>query len=466
MHDSGGGGGYGGSNWSAANVRQLWELVKEQETEAHWKLVAGWRRSAELTAAHLARVQNYRNNLATAWPPEKSPAAAAYLARLDEMISNLRETNEAAVANYTTFATTTGALSTSRSELKKLYDEYVANEDRIQQYEKAKAAALLSPTPSPTPSPSPGPTALPSRPPVTPDQQEQLNWKARSVMYELSGTLVEARAQIKLPTPYKPPKAGIEEATPKTGDGTSPPPIPPIMVAPDSTRSTQLPSRRPVSGTGGSAGTRTLDPGPRVPGSNGPTLVGTPPVITPPTLPMPPGLPGPGPGTPINTGIIGGPPPLTPPSILPPGIDSRLGNPPSGTLPPTRIGTDGTSGGVGKSGTGGSAGGVVRPMPPGGVIGQPPAMGLGQPAGGRPPAQRVNPVGGVIGAPQQAGGWGSAAGRGQQSGPAGASHGRGRSAKYHRSEEHWRTDEGVPPVVSPPREPGRLDPGPAIGLDR
>ena len=82
------------------DVIQMWQAIQNQDTTAHYQLLDGWRKSYELTLEHLGQVQNYRQNLAEAWPPEKSAASAAYLQRLDELIANLQSTYDAAVATH------------------------------------------------------------------------------------------------------------------------------------------------------------------------------------------------------------------------------------------------------------------------------------------------------------------------------------------------------------------------------
>jgi len=82
----------------------MWEFVANQDTTAHYERLTGWRKSYELILEHMAHVQNYRENLAAAWPPEKSPASAAYIAQLDDLLENLQQTYDAAIANHTAFA--------------------------------------------------------------------------------------------------------------------------------------------------------------------------------------------------------------------------------------------------------------------------------------------------------------------------------------------------------------------------
>ena len=113
---------------------------------------------------------------------------------------------------------------------------------------------------------------------------------------------------------------------------------------------------------------------------------------------------------------------------------------------------------------GGSPGGV-RAMPPGGMIGGGPGTGSGQSGAG---ARRVNPVGGMIGENEPAGRPGS---RGAALGgpvfgqPGGRTERRDEhsNARSWNADNPWETEEGVAPVVLPPREQ-RIDPGPAIGL--
>jgi hypothetical protein len=125
-------------------------------------------------------------------------------------------------------------------------------------------------------------------------------------------------------------------------------------------------------------------------------------------------------------------------------------------------------------------------MPPGGIIGKAPGVGLEEPGAPRFGTQRVNPVGGVIGEPGSMGVMGGGRGaapatrgssvapgggmRGNTSGQSYGQVGGRRAGRRDKSEDArwdpdnpWATEEGVEPVVLPPMEQ-RIDPGPAIGL--
>jgi hypothetical protein len=440
------GGGYGGTNWMAMDVVQMWQAIQNQDTTAHYQLLAGWRKSYELILEHMGQVQNYRESLAAAWPPEKSPAAAAYIQELDGLIAKLQGTYDAAVANYGAFSSATLALSLSRDDVKNIYDEYTANQTKLEEFKNRPYVAA-------------GKSAVPPQKPPVPDgRQEQLNNQARTIMYGLSSEIIQAKTQITMPPAYTPP-AKREGSDRDNGSATyTAPVIPPITTfdagngSSNSTPSTAQHSTAPHTtnpGTNPSAPPNTARPPGLVLGGVQPT----PPTVAPATtgiLPQPP--------------IGGGPVPIaiTPTPVLPPnpiGLGSP-GLPPGPGMTKSFIGA-----GPGRPGIGG-----LRAMAPGGVIGGPPAGGLGQPAAGGRPASRVNPVGGVIRPGNTEGRVGSA-GRSSASGqPLGNLAGRNtRGHDESKDTSHWDPDnpweivEGVSPVVLPAAE-HHVDPGPAIGL--
>ncbi|MEH1125956.1 hypothetical protein [Micromonospora sp. CPCC 206061] len=184
-------GGYTGTDWHRHDVATMWQAVQDQHTDNHWKLVSGWRRTAELTSTHLSRLEQYRANLIAAWPPDRNAAAAAYVSRLDFLIQNVRTTHEVAVANYTTFGATVGALAGAQRELKPLYDEYLRTRQAIRDHETMMAHNGASEAVSTV-----------WRPPATQRDIEVLNNRARAIMFSLSQTIIEAEAALKHPPTY------------------------------------------------------------------------------------------------------------------------------------------------------------------------------------------------------------------------------------------------------------------------
>jgi hypothetical protein len=440
----GGGGGISGTNWNVHEMETMWLALANQETTEHWKLLTGWRTSYELALQHLSDVKRYRDDLATAWPPEKSPAAAAYVEQLNGLINYLQSTYDAAIANYTAFSSATLALAESRRKLKDLYDQYVTNQGKINDFnvKKSKPIGGLS-----------GAAAQKNlKPPVTDQQQQDLTWQARSIMFGLSSEVSQAQTAMTKPAAYNPAFIVDGKKKEKGGGSYTPPALPPIFASPESS------SPQSTSSAGGSRLAPTVG---SIPSSVSPhpglVLGGTTP--TPATAPA---IPGPGfpPGTPISPGG-----PINPVVGLPT-LPTTTNLPSSSVNVPQSM----QSGGMARPGSSGMPPGAMRSMPPGGVIGGMNGPGLGQ-TGGRS-AQRVNPFGGVItpgsnggqrpgtnGGPKGAAPFGSMGGRPNHDDGGGSE-----KAKWD-PENPWKMDDGVAPIVLPSSEQ-RIDPGPAIGFDR
>lgn len=451
----------GGTNWSSLDVSQMWALMQNQDTTGHYKTLMGWRRSYELIMEHLAQMQNYRQNLAEAWPPQKSSASAAYIAQLDDMITQLRATYDAAVANHTAFAGATLSLSLTRTDLKKIYDEYAGNQAKIDEFNAKPKPVQYGKVP-----------VLPPKPPVAAERQEELNNQARLLMSKLSTDLVQAQASLTTPPPFDPHVVAGERKK-VIGDGAATAtPIPTVAygdtdLAPGGTGSipattnhatgSNAPSLLTGSNAAGaghlsaSAGSASRPPGLVLGGTGLPS--GAPAAnFLPGQASLPTGGAAPLPNVPGSTVI---PPAVsfTPRSpsgtaMLPPGTSMRA---PDGRLGPMATPAEPTVG--------------PHAMAPSGVIGGLPGTGLGQPSAARTSRVKVNPVGGVIG--------GSSAKAGSQSStnfqPMNTV--AGRSGKRQADElvgwdpdNPWETSAGVAPVLLPSPEQ-LIDPGPAIGLD-
>ncbi|MFG2099125.1 hypothetical protein ACGFJ5_00830 [Micromonospora echinaurantiaca] len=458
------------TDWRLMDVASMWACLQDHDTTNHWKQVAGWRKVCDLAQTHLTRLQQYRRGLAEAWPPETNEAARAYLRELDELIDKVRRTHDAASANYTALSAATQAIGSSRAELEKVYDEWAVKLQQKRAYEATAAdpkAAMGSRVPDQ---------------PVTDADLERLNVQARGIMYGLSTELQHAQVMLRQPPPA-PRQTGKDPANSDIYTGGPSPVIPPVVPVPVALAPATTSSSRTPSST-------QRVPAPTAP-SVGPVLGNAGTGIAPASTTRLPGATSPASPTP-SPGI--GIPPAVPPN-------SR----PRAEVPaPVQKQT----GATGKP-IGGSANGIPqvaqpsspRPMPPGGLIGGVPGMGLGQPGAGSTQPRRINPIGGVIGG----GGAGTAPTGGAGSRPGG---GRGLGAAHHmpplggapgwgtgsnlgnvsrpndghgwrgRREEGdedscrwdpdhpWQTDQGVTPVVRPPDEDGPIDPGPAIGFNR
>ncbi len=207
-----------GTDWLSLDVPQIWAMIADHETEAHQRVVSGWRKTAELSQLHLHRLQAYRRELAATWSPTGSAAAREYLDRLDFLIATIRKTHDTASTNYTTFAAATSAVTQSRRDLQQIYDDYTAKAqirldyDRLMQERKAMGGGEI----------------VNSAPPVSDQELQQLRGRARLVMYGLSSELQQAQDQLQMP-PAVPQK---RTKTPGSADSNRPlDALPPITGA-------------------------------------------------------------------------------------------------------------------------------------------------------------------------------------------------------------------------------------------
>ncbi len=429
----------------------MWACLQDQDTTGQWKQVAGWRKVCDLALTHLSRLREYRRGLAEAWPPETNAAARAYIAELDQLIDRVQRTHDAAAANYDALAAATRAIGSARAELQPLHEEY---EKKLRQ-KRAYEATIADPK-------AVAGSRLPERPPVTDDDLEQLNVRARGLMTGLSGELQHAQVMLRQPPPR--PKLPRQTEDTDTYASTEPiiPPVVPVPTSPSAnTQHRAKPASRSIAAP--------------TEAGRGPVLGGISTGVAPPTPGATPGLPPhPGSAGPAGSGTLS--PPLAPitGSPLRPPTPSTPGDIPAGRTP------------------GGSPLPLPKSAPTGGVIGGGPTMGL-PPANSGTSGRRVNPVGGVIGGggagTAPAGGAGSRPGAGRllSSGtpgaaPLGGGPGFGPASfsnpttkpqprataddkKPWDPDNPWRVAEGVDPVMRPPDD-HPSDPGPAIGLDR
>ncbi|WP_433231219.1 hypothetical protein ACQP2H_04425 [Micromonospora sp. CA-248260] len=442
------------TDWQLMDVLSMWACLQDQETQGHWKHVAGWRKVCDLAQAHLRRLQQYRSGLAEAWPPATNDAAKAYLGELDELISRVQHTHDTAAANHDALAAAARAIDSTRPQLKRLHDEYATKLQQKRGYE----ATLADPK-----------AAMGSRvvdPPVSDGDLERLNVQARGIMFGLSGELQQAQAMLQKP-PSLPPKLPSKDPSNSDAYGITAPPvaIPPIAPIPISgssgTKDRRSSTARrgvpvpPISQGGPVLGTTGVAPS---------QLVNTATTPTPPTTPNP------------NGGQL----PI-PPTTPPQGTSNYTEVRNRSNASPIRSSPE-TSRGVSQKKP-------TFPAHPNGLIGSTPSIGFTQPPT-QPPPRKINPIGGVIGGgaagTTPTGGAGSRPGGGRQTGgtqippfgggPLGSmGTTSGWGSQSRRPDEigrHWNPDQpwevqgGVPPVVRPPDDGGPIDPGPAIGHNR
>lgn len=439
MLDSGGGGSAGTSWWSK-DIATMWYYIADVDTEPMWKQSSGWQKAIDLASTNLSRLKDFREKLTTAWPPEKSEASQAYVAKLDELITSVQDVYDAAITNKTSASNLASAISEAKYKVKPLYDSWL---DTLSQDQDD---------------------------PAVKQRQEDLTNQARGHMSDLSTDLILSQGNMVEPKPYTPPQLAKRDGGDETGGSNSS-------------------SSTTGTGSSGYTGSNTAPiipmPAPMpAPSGPGPSLSGW--TQTPPTAPAPTPMPT-APTVPGGPGPIGMGPP-TPP-LGPNGLIKTPTTGPTGPItagrPPGPLGPNVIGGGPPGRTTPGLTGPMGRGVnPPGGVIG-------GQPPGGRGGTtglgtRGVNPAGGVVGGSGARGaGAGPGGVRGAGAGPGGVRGagagatgrgagmvGSGVGGNRKNEDEHgnewdpdnpWEVAEGVAPVVNAPGETGPIDPGPAIG---
>ncbi|MFY1634123.1 hypothetical protein ACN27F_12715 [Solwaraspora sp. WMMB335] len=190
MHEPGAVG--GGTDWHQFDTEAMWRMLEHHDVERQWRQVAGWQRAYELAATHLTRLRRHRDRLVVIWPPAVGTASAAHIARLDQLIGNVQQTYEVATANQAATRAATAALSAARSALRHLYAEHT----RLRQQQAEQLRAAAAPGTRPMRERQIGPL------PVTTADLAVVAERARSVMRQLSDTLVQAQVRIRQPPTF------------------------------------------------------------------------------------------------------------------------------------------------------------------------------------------------------------------------------------------------------------------------
>ncbi|GIE27759.1 hypothetical protein Ait01nite_008040 [Actinoplanes italicus] len=432
----GGGAGDSKDRFYFMDVPNMWDMLQYHDSAPHQQALQGWRQSYELVLMHKAQVEKYKEKLITAWPPERSKAARAYVERLDHLIESLNETFEAAIANYTAYSTAIAAVDDAKRRLESLKREHDANADALTKYaeEMRDRPRAYGKAVAPPPPPSP----------VADGRQEQLRLQAAGLMTGLSAELATAQMSLTAPRPYNP-NLIRDDANEAFNPGGISPLLPGGMPSSGRTTTSAQMSRPRSSGTGVKGTPTERNNGktdPSTPGRKpveGPVLGGT--KQTPAPLPAIGPPPGPNTFTPsINApDSLGYPPPQSPPSSTTLPRTPTTNSAPFGTVPPT----------AGTRGTSPLHGGLIGGTPP---MGGSPSTRGGQLGASTRGGQRINPIGGMIG--QEA-----------MSRP-------GQRSTSRRSDDNesqrwdpdnpWETGSGMDPVLLPASEQ-RIDPGPTIG---
>jgi hypothetical protein len=383
----------------------MWNSAQAADTQMAWQQVAAWQRTYDLLLHHEGRLKACRDELTYAWPPDRSPAATAFVEYIDGLLISIGRAKQDAVENHRALALVLTSLSATKSDMAKLKAEWEQHEAEDATMAKNLPNDLFA---------------------SGENWQETLNEKARVRMAQNDQEVFEAKQQMVVPTTQN--RIILDDAKPfpdgKGGPG----------VSGNSTNGNMSIS----AGSGNQWMKPTVVQS--VPDLDSVSLAGNQAVALRPEVPA-------APANSVST--AGGIGPVPGPPVLP---LSRQQTPGRAATPPFARGAvqaarEGRNiGGIGGAHAVGSVGGV-RPSQS-----WEPNRQLGR---------RINPVGGVIGEGHT--GPGSAFPLGGSVGGSARSNGDNREVPRTLQ---WTSQVGVEPVIEPPLElPYELGPG-VFGIDR
>ncbi|GAA2514191.1 hypothetical protein [Pilimelia columellifera] len=111
-------------NWNAYTVPTICESAHGEDDPRGWEQVRTWMRVTDAVRAQRDRLVACREAIVRRWPPQESEAAAAFVARLDELSESMTAAGVAASANTHALWGVMETLATAKRELEPIHREY------------------------------------------------------------------------------------------------------------------------------------------------------------------------------------------------------------------------------------------------------------------------------------------------------------------------------------------------------
>jgi hypothetical protein len=189
----------GQTPWESYDVPYLAGVLTENLGPA-WNQVRAWYDTAGMAATYLDALRRFREDLAKVWPPERSPAAKAYLAQVDSLIASVDDVRDAASGNGEALNGVLSSLEGAKPQMQRWLEEW-------QQNEAAASSASQQPE-----------YWTPGQP-----WQVELNQKAQQHMHELDAAVFPYQSRMRSPQPWVSPRVdrGDDQGVPAGGSGDS-----------------------------------------------------------------------------------------------------------------------------------------------------------------------------------------------------------------------------------------------------
>jgi hypothetical protein len=253
------------TDWTPYDVPKLAEFLDE-DLSAAWSQARTWTQTQELVSSHRDVLRRTRDSLARAWSPERSPAARAFFAVIDELVASMDEMQDIAVTNGASLRGILTSLAAARNTVDGLHEQWKATEA----------------------------VELPKGEYYDGSFKLDLNQQAQSTMRATDQAVIEYYPYLSAPTPYQPPRRADPPWTPVPADsggsgagggprgraGPRPPAIPPVppLARPGSSEPSPVLSGSPTGPPGGAPSGSPGSPGgsgaPLAPGATPPDPAG------------------------------------------------------------------------------------------------------------------------------------------------------------------------------------------------
>lgn len=112
------------ADWAGASLPAMWNSAQAADTQMAWNQVLAWQQTFELLLHHEGRLKACRDQLTYAWPPERSPAATAFVEYINGLLVAIGRAKEDAVENHRALAGVLTSLSATKSDMAKLKAEW------------------------------------------------------------------------------------------------------------------------------------------------------------------------------------------------------------------------------------------------------------------------------------------------------------------------------------------------------
>src|SRR5919202_1397059 len=112
------------ADWRRFEVPALWEMLQAETDATSNAQTSGWLRIGDALDAYRRHLERWRDELMQRWPPERSPAAQAFVTRLNEMIASASAMAESAVTNGTALARISFSLMRAKETVGKLDEQW------------------------------------------------------------------------------------------------------------------------------------------------------------------------------------------------------------------------------------------------------------------------------------------------------------------------------------------------------